>query len=238
MNNIQIHKYTSRDELFSAVADRCQEQLKITLDKNNEASFVIPGGSTPGPAFKQLANSSLDWKKITVAQSDERWLPSNHPQSNQGLTERTFLIENAKEAKYVAMKNPHDRAIDGEAQCNRDYLEFSSPFSLTMLGMGLDGHVASLFPNSKPINQALDLTNSNICIAIDGSGCPVAGDYPERMSLTLAAILNSDLIILLLTGEAKLEVINLAKKENKPEKYPVSGLLNQTNTPVEIFWAA
>lgn len=238
MKNIQIHKYENRDRLFSAVADRCQQQLQFALEKNNEASFIIPGGTTPGPAFAQLAKSSLDWEKISIAQSDERWLSKDHLQSNQGLTSRTLLIDNAKKANYVAMKNFHDNAIDGESQCNIDYLKLASPFSLTMLGMGLDGHVASLFPNSKPIRQALDLQDSNLCIAIDGSGCPVAGDYPERMSLTLAAILNSDLIILLLTGDEKLKVIDLAEKENQPEKYPVSALLNQTDTPVEIFWAA
>ena len=238
MKNIQIHKYQDRDKLFAAVAARSQQQLQLVLENNSEASFIIPGGTTPGPAFAQLAKSSLDWKKITIAQSDERWLPSDHPQSNQGLTARTLLIDNAEKANYVAMKNSHDNAIDGERQCNRDYQRLASPFSLTMLGMGLDGHVASLFPDSKPIRHALDLQNSNPCIAIDGSGCPVAGDYPERMSLTLAAILNSALIILLLTGDEKLEVIDLAKQENNPEKYPVSALLNQTKTPVEIFWAA
>lgn len=238
MKNILIHKYTNRDELFFAVAERCQQQLQLALDKNNEASFIIPGGTTPGPAFAQLAKSTLNWDNITIAQSDERWLPPEHPQSNQGLTARTLLIDNARKANYVAMKNSHENAIDGEPQCNSDYLKLASPFSVTMLGMGLDGHVASLFPNSKPISQGIDLNNPNPCIAIDGSGCPVAGDYPERMSLTLSAILNSDLIILLLTGDEKLKVIDLAAKENQPEKHPVSALLNQSNTPVEIFWAA
>lgn len=238
MKNIKIQKYADREKLFAAVAMRCQRQLQLALEKYDEASFIIPGGTTPGPAFAQLAKSSLDWEKISIAQSDERWLPSDHPQSNQGLTARTLLIDNAKQANYVAMKNSHDKAVDGEEQCNSDYLRLAYPFSLTMLGMGLDGHIASLFPNSKPISEALDLQNTNPCIAIDGSGCPVAGDYPERMSLTLSAILNSKLIILLLTGEEKLEVIDLAVKENQPEKYPVSALLNQSKTPVEIFWAA
>lgn len=238
MKNILIHKYTNRDELFSAVAERCQQQLQLTLEKNNEASFIIPGGTTPGPVFAKLTKSSLDWEKISVAQSDERWLPPDHPQSNQCLATRTLLIDNARKANYVAMKNSHDNAIDGEQQCNSEYQKLASPFSLTMLGMGLDGHIASLFPNSKPIIRALDLQNTNRCIAIDASGCPVAGNYPERMSLTLSAILNSKLIILLLTGEEKLNVIDLAVKENQPEKYPVSALLNQTETPVEFFWAA
>ncbi len=237
MKNIQIHKYKNRDALFSAVAVRCQQQLQLTLEQKGQASFIIPGGTTPAPAFAQLAKSSLDWKNISIAQSDERWVPAEHRQSNQGLTARSLLIDNAKQANYVAMKNSHTSAIDGEAECSRNYKKLASPFSLTMLGMGLDGHIASLFPDSKPIDQALDLDNPNLCIAIDGTGCPVAGDYPERMSLTLAAILKSDLILLLLTGDEKLKVIDSAKQKNDPKVLPVSALLNQVDTPVEIFWA-
>ena len=238
MNNIQINKYGTRDKLFSAVADRCQAQLQLVLEQNGEASFIIPGGTTPGPIFAQLAISSLDWKSITIAQSDERWLSAEHAQSNQGLTTRTLLIENAKNARYIGMKNPHTSALEGEADCNKVYQKLVSPYSLTMLGMGLDGHIASLFPNSKTINQALDLNNSNQCIAIDATGSEVAGDYPERMSLTLAAILNSELIILLITGEEKLNVIELAMQQHDPKRLPVSALLNQSNTPIAIYWSS
>ncbi len=238
MSNVQIHKYDSREKLFSAVADFCENQLVESIDRYQNASFIIPGGTTPAPAFEQLSKSDLDWSKVTIAQSDERWLEPDHPQSNQGLTARTLLINNALNANYIGMKNIYSSALEGESQCSSDYRALQTPFSLCMLGMGLDGHVASLFPNSKPIEKALDLSNTESCVAIDGTGCPVAGDYPERMSLTLAAILNSQKIILLLTGAEKLEVIEQAKQETNPSVFPVSALLNQSTTPVEIFWAA
>lgn len=238
MKNVKINRFMTREELFSRVAERCQSQLQAAISKNAKASFIIPGGTTPAPAFAQLAKSSLDWEKITVAQSDERWLPADHSQSNQGLTSRTLLVDNAKKAAYIAMKNSHEKAIDGEKECSENYQKLAFPFSVTMLGMGLDGHIASLFPNSNPIKQGLDLNNKNLCIAIDGSGCKVAGEYPERMSLTLSAILNSGLILLLLTGEKKMAVIDKALQTNEPQKLPVSAILHQATTPVEIFWAA
>lgn len=237
MNKLEINKFDSREELFTAVAERCEKQLQQVISKNNKASFIIPGGTTPAPAFAQLAKSSLNWDKITVAQSDERWVAADHPQSNQGLTATTLLIENAKNTKYIAMKNTHTTVKAGESECDEHYKTLAQPYSLMMLGMGLDGHVASLFPGSKNIDQALDLNNTNQCIAIDATGCEVAGDYPERMSLTLAAILNSRLIILLLTGEEKLKVIDRAQANNNPKILPVSALLNQNKTPVAIYWS-
>ncbi len=237
MNNIEIKQFLSRDELFEAVAKRCEVQLNKSIQENGQASFIIPGGTTPAPAFKKLANGNLDWKNITVAQSDERWVEADHPQSNQGLTAKTLLIDNAKSAGYVAMKNSATSTEKGLVECNNSYKTLASPFSVTMLGMGLDGHIASLFPGSKEINHGLDLSNPDLCIAIDANGCDVAGDYPNRMSLTMSAIIKSELIILLVTGQEKLEVIQNAQTKNQPLIQPVAAILNQTTVPVEIFWA-
>ncbi len=236
MSNIQINKFDSREELFSAVANACRSQLEKVLKEKNKASFIIPGGTTPAPSFAQLAIADIDWKNITIGQSDERWVDADHEQSNQGLTQKTLLIDNAKSAKYVAMKNSAPDPFAGESQCNSDYAAIA-PFSVTMLGMGLDGHIASLFPNSKTIDQALSLNNENTCIAIDAEGCKVAGDFPHRMSLTLSAIVKSELIILLVTGSEKLSVIEKAMITNDPKVLPVSGILNQQKTAVKIFWA-
>jgi len=237
MNNIKLKKFSTRDELFSAVAKRCEVQLSQSINNNGKASFIIPGGTTPAPAFKKLANSNLDWEKITVAQSDERWVEADHPQSNQGLTAKTLLIDNASIAGYLPMKNSASSTGEGLKECDASYGQLASPFSLTMLGMGLDGHIASLFPGSKEIEQGLDLSNQDLCIAIDASGCEVAGDYPKRMSLTMSAILTSELILLLVTGKEKLEVIQTALINNQPLVQPVAAILNQTNVPVEIYWS-
>jgi len=235
--NIRIKKYTSHQELAFAVANRCEYQLKTALSKNDNASFIVPGGTTPAPVFEQLSHAPLDWSKITIGLSDERWLAPDHPQSNQRLISETLRTNKAEHAKFFPMKNSCTTAFEGEANCNSEYKQFHTPFSLTMLGMGTDGHFASLFPNSKPFEQAINPNNRQTCVAIDATGCPVAGDYPKRMSLTLSAILNSELIILLITGEEKLLVIEQAIENNNPLVTPVSALVNQTKTPVEIYWS-
>ena len=234
--NITLNKFYSRKEFFSAVAKQCENYLQKSLLETGSASFIVPGGTTPAPVFEQLSNSELDWQNITIAQSDERWLKADHLQSNQRLTTKNLLINQAKSAKYIAMKNSYATAMDGESECCENYKILAAPFSVTMLGMGLDGHIASLFPNSKSIEHGLDLNNSNLCIAIDATGCPVAGDYPERMSLTLSAILNSQVIILLVTGNEKLSVIEQAINNKSSDELPVSYLVNQNKIPVEIYW--
>jgi len=235
-NNITLNKFHSREELFAEVSNRCEYHLQQALLDKGKASFIVPGGTTPAPVFSQLSKVSLDWKNITIAQSDERWLAADHLQSNQRLTTKNLLINQAKAAKYIGMKNSHTSALTGELECCEDYKTLASPFSLTMLGMGLDGHIASLFPDSKSIIQALDLNNSNLCVAIDATNCEVAGDYPERMSLSLSAILNSHVILLLVTGDEKLSVIEKAMDSQMSPSLPVSYLFNQDNTPVEIYW--
>jgi len=236
-NQLTIKLFDSRDELFQSVALDIESHLRHSLTQYGTASFIIPGGTTPGPAFQSLSNADLDWGNVTIAQSDERWLDSSHQQSNQKLTEKTLLINHASNANYVAMKNNSASAKNGLNQCNHDYQAMLAPFSVTMLGMGLDGHFASLFPGSDHIKEGLDSENLNLCIDIDASGCSVAGDYTERMSLTLSGILNSQTIILLITGQEKLRLIQSKLKAETDLNFPISYLLNQTTSPVSVYWA-
>ncbi len=236
-NNITLHNFKNKQLLFKSIAENCANKLSQQIKHLGEASFIIPGGTTPSPAFKLLSNTDLPWDKITIAQSDERWVDANHSQSNEKLTRTSLLINQAKKANYISMKNDQATPFEGEQKTNQHYQNLSSPFTITMLGMGLDGHVASLFPGAKNIIEALSLTNENLCIAINAQGCPVAGDYPDRISLTLSAILNSTTIILLITGKEKMAVIQTALEKKPTRNLPVSYILHQTETPVEIFWS-
>jgi len=236
MSNISIKRFSDRESLFEAVAIRCQQQLSNVIAEQGIASFIVPGGSTPAPVFERLSKTNLDWKNITIALSDERWLERDHQQSNQRLIESTLLINQAKNARFVAMKNEIKEASLGEKDCNFAYQKILSPFSLTLLGMGADGHFASLFPGINNLESALAPDNEKQCISIDATGSEVAGDYPERMSLTLSAILKSEVIVLLITGKEKLKVIENSQKESSSKKYPISKLINQKQSPVEIYW--
>lgn len=227
-----------RESLYQKVANRCAMQLSRGVEKNGRASFIVPGGTTPAPVFNQLSQMSLLWNNILIAPSDERWLNPDQPQSNQRLIENELLINNAAKSKLMPLKMPTKTPFEAESLAQKSISELNQPFDVCLLGMGPDGHFASLFPDCEQLPQALDISNSKKkCIAINAEGCPVAGEYTQRMSLTLSAILNSQLIILMFTGKEKLATLNKAKTESNPLKKPVAALLTQTQTPVEIYWA-
>lgn len=227
----------SREELFSKVANKCASRLTRGVEKQGRASFVVPGGTTPAPMFAKLSKMSLDWHNILVAPSDERWLEVTHEQSNQRLIETNLLLNHAAKARLMPLKNEAETPTLGEQIAEQNISELEQPFDVCLLGMGNDGHFASLFPGTSQLAEALDPESSKKCIGIDATGCSVAGEYTQRMSLTLSAILNSKLIVVLITGDEKLKVIEQAKQRLSPFDKPISALLHQNNTPVEIYWA-
>ncbi|MCW8875994.1 MAG: 6-phosphogluconolactonase [Kangiellaceae bacterium] len=229
--------YSTREELFQKAANQCASQITRGIEKQGRASIAVPGGSTPAPVFELLSRMSLDWHNVLIAPTDERWVDINEPTSNQKLLQDTLLVNQAKDARLMAMKNSAATATLGQKESEQSINELERPFDIVMIGMGNDGHFASLFPGSSPFEQAMDLDNSKSCIAIDATGCPVAGDNTERMSLTLSAILDAKLVMVLITGNDKLEVLRLAEKENNPSDKPIAALLNQNETPVEVYWA-
>ena len=227
----------SREELFTKVANKCASRLTRGVEKQGRASFVVPGGTTPAPMFELLSNMSLDWHNILVAPSDERWIPTDHESSNQRLVEENLLINQASKARVMSLKNDAATPQAGEAVAEKSVSELEQPFDITLVGMGNDAHFASLFPGTPQTAEALDPETTKKCIGIDATGCPVAGDFTQRISLTLSAILNSKLVIVLITGEEKLEVVRQAQQKLAPLEQPISALLNQNQTPVEIYWA-
>ncbi len=237
MNMINQHLFQDKNELYQKTAHFCASKLKQALQQNKKASFIVPGGTTPAPVFNLLSKTELDWGNITVAPSDERWLENNHDNSNEKLIHKMLLINQASSAHFIAMKSEHKTATDAEQPCSERYQQMPSPYNVILLGMGPDGHFASLFPSSAPIEQALDTHGKKICIAINATGCKVAGEYTERMSMTLAAFLNSRHIILLFTGEQKLAVFEKAKQMNDRHQLPICALIHQNQVPVDLFWA-
>jgi len=228
---------SSKEELYQKVAKRCGMLLEADLKNRGVASINVPGGTTPAPVFELLSKMPLSWSKISVLPTDERWIDVEHQQSNQYLIKQTLLINEASGAKFVGLKNDSVTPAEGETEISRILDKVSKPSTVTVIGMGMDGHVASLFPNTPQIAEALDLDNSNSCIGINAEGCSVAGDYTQRMSQTLASLIDSQLVIILITGDSKLNVLRAANHQKDFTSQPVAALLAQTKTPVEIYWA-
>ncbi len=234
---IKENLFKDRESLYDSVTKQCIYHLNRGIEQNGTAGIVVPGGTTPAPIFEKLSQTLLPWENVLIAPSDERWIPTEHKQSNQHLIENHLLINHAANAQLVPLKNSAKSAILGEKIAEEAIAQFKYPFDVVLVGMGNDGHFASLFPDCPQISQALDESQSKKCIAINANGSAVAGEFTERISMTLSTLLNSQLIIVLITGQQKLNVIRQASKENNSENCPVSALIKQQKTPVEIFWA-
>lgn len=216
------------DALCTEIVGRLQEGLAA----GRGASLVVPGGHTPVPLFERLSNAQLDWSSVWVTLTDERWVDAHDSASNERLVRQHLVRNAAAEAQFVGLKSaaadPHVAA--GSAWST--LAELPRPFDFVVLGMGDDGHMASLFPNSPGLAAALDLSQPPGCVAMTAPAAP-----RSRMSLNLRALLDARRIALLIVGEAKRATYERARARGPIADMPVRALFAQQNVPVTIWWA-
>ncbi len=229
--------YSDRERLVQALAHDCACELQKGIKERGLASFLVSGGSTPEPVYRELSKRPLPWSQITVGLVDERWVDRTESGSNQTFIETSLLQNCAAEAPFLGMKTPHATAAEGEADCERAYDELPRPFDVCVLGMGSDGHTASLFPHAEGLEAALDPNSQKLCSAITAKQSEVTGSHTERMTLTLAAILQARDIKLLITGDEKLKVYREALLGSDELEMPVRSILKQGLKPVTVYWA-
>lgn len=221
-------KFDTREAASVAVAARIAGLVDAQLARDKAANFVVGGGTTPGACFEYLSGYELAWDKTRVALSDERWVPNDHNDSNERLV-RNSMLKDAASAGSILSIYAADLSVD--ERC--DALQSQKPekgFACAMLGMGTDGHFASLFPDADCLEAGLDLDNARFYMPVRTAASP----HP-RISMTLASLLASDEILLFFFGEEKLAVYENAHTVDKT--YPVTALLEQKQTPVSLYWA-
>lgn len=230
-------KFDSRAEMIAALQEECLNALRSAIEERGEATFMVSGGSSPEPLYTSLSHADLDWESVYVALVDERWVEFEHEKSNEAFIVRTLMQNKSASANLVGMKNTAETAVEGLADCESAYQQLAQPFDVTILGMGSDGHTASLFPNAPGLTEALDPNGSMICAAITAHQSEVTGTATERMTLTLAGLLRSKALLLLITGEEKLAVLRHALAGNDANEMPVRAVLHQQKVPVTVYWA-
>jgi 6-phosphogluconolactonase len=229
--------FEQRNHLFTTLAAECQDFISESLSKQGSATLLVSGGTTPAPLYNALSKMELAWKKVKVALVDERWVSPDHEASNEGLIKRTLLINNAKAATFTGMKTNSNSASRGHSETEANYNALPQPFTVAIVGMGNDGHTASLFPYADGLATALKPSNEQLTVAIKAKPSAVTGPLTERMSLTLAGLMKCDRIIILITGEDKLAVFDQAMKPGPVEEMPIRAILHQEQVPVELYWA-
>jgi 6-phosphogluconolactonase len=229
---IEFRSFENRSAASKTAADFLASQLRTGLAKatNAQVSLVVSGGSTPGPCFDHLSTEVLDWSRVTVLPSDERWVPGDHPDSNEGLIRRRLLQAQAGQGKVLPFFREGIKAEQASRMIERDLQELNLPFNAVLLGMGEDGHFASLFPDFADLPDALDPHGKARCIMVQTAGSPYL-----RISLTLSALHDAEGFVLLIFGEAKRTVFNAAMGGGSD--YPIESMLHYVNTPLTVMWA-
>ena len=222
------------ETLAILLAEQLETLIRTALLERGKAVLALAGGRTPFPVYRQLAQARLDWTKVYLVATDERWVSSDHPARNSREMRSAFA---AAEGIHVLDLVPSTAEQPADAQTAETALAgVSEPFDAVLLGMGGDGHFASLFPGAAALAAGLDPASPHAALQLDPVPLPPEAPYP-RISLTLARLMHTRRLFLVATGESKRSVLDRAQAQCDAPDLPVSVLLHRTPVPVEIHWS-
>ncbi len=230
---VKFNVCSSLDETLQALKAALLSSIDKSIKAKDHCAIALAGGGTPQPLYRELSHSKLPWYKLTVTLTDERWVPTDHQDSNQNMITQCLLNQAGSELKFIPLKNNFASAIEGEAGCEASLSAQMKQLDVVVLGMGDDGHFASIFPDTDNVSVLLDQSTPQKCMAVSPPG------KQPRMSLTLSYLLTAKVIYLLITGDKKKQIIDdIMSNQFSSQQYPVSILLNQQVCPVHIYWNA
>ena len=235
--SLTVHT-VSPTELNVRLAQDIAQRLAAAIQVRGFAVLSVSGGKSPVALFEALRVMDIDWSRVRITLVDERCVPRNHPDSNALLVQSHLQQDLAAKAQLVFMVTRTSEPLDtpaAQAKAAGIALLAASPADVLVLGMGADGHTASLFPEAPNLAEALDLRNTQTCVAIELAQPPANAPY-ARITQTLAQILSARHIVLPLTGADKLNTLQQAWKQATPA-LPISFVLQQTQTPVALWLA-
>ena len=226
---VGFYSTNSSESLAVDLSQNINEILVETIRKRGRVSMAVSGGSTPIPLFKVLSHLGLDWSKVDLTLVDDRWVSSDHKDSNELLVKSHLIKNKAVNVNFIPLKNDASTAKEGRASSEEALQSFSLPFDIVILGMGTDGHTASLFPCSEEINSAMDLNNNDYLVATSPTSAPY-----ERLGMTAKAIMDAKSVYLHLNGSSKLHTLEKAMDLKDALKMPIYAFLDDG---LDIYWS-
>jgi len=232
--NVTVHK-VSTDRLAIELAQDIAQRLHAAIQVRSKAVLGVSGGKSPIALFEALRVHDIDWSKVIITLVDERCVHNTHPDSNAHLVKQHLLQDAAHAATLVPMVSETIDVSDATQQAvwASAQLQSAGPADVLVLGMGADGHTASLFPDAPNLSQALDLHNTLSCVGITLAHPPANAPYP-RVTQTLANLLTAKHIALPISGDDKRDTLQRAWPHVQ-DALPVSHVLHQTLTPVALW---
>ena len=220
------------DALCDALAPKIAEVVRVGTSENGVASLALAGGSTPFPLYRRFAEQELDWSCVTLVPGDERWVAPDDKASNLRAIRAAFAGVSPRFGSLVPDQPGAEPSLD---VARATLAETPQPFDVCVLGMGSDGHFASLFPGAPELRTALAPACDEPLVFVTPDPMPEDAPY-SRVSLTLSAIMASRYPVLVLRGERKREVLDAARGAD-PQRNPVAALLAQIDAPLDIHWS-
>ncbi|MEN0105601.1 MAG: 6-phosphogluconolactonase [Pseudomonas sp.] len=202
--------------------------LSTALRERDFASLVVSGGRSPVAFLEALSSQKLDWARVVVSLADERWVPTEHNDSNEALVKKHLLRGEAARANFIGLYRSPASLEASVAGANLAVSELPQPLDVLVLGMGDDGHTASLFPNSPQLAQALSADCPQRCLPMLAPTVP-----HQRITLTLPVLASARSIFLAVQGPAKLATLRSALAGDDALAMPIRAFLR---SPLTIYW--
>lgn len=228
------HDHADGDALAAMVAWQLKDACLDAIVARGRALVALAGGRTPLPVYHRLAMHPVAWSKVTVMPTDERCVPHAHPACN--LHEIDSALAAADGLTLEALTTADGDPARSLAHARTMLAKHDVPFDALVLGMGADGHVASLFPGAGHLASALDPAATFSVVRIDPEPLPAEAPFP-RISLTVVRLLRARSIHLVISGAVKRAVLRQALAANDPLRYPIAAVLHAPGALTHIHWS-
>jgi 6-phosphogluconolactonase len=224
-------EYDSLDELADAVGGDVGFIIESAVDARGVSLIAVPGGNTGPAIFPKLIAQKLPWKKVTVIPTDDRLVPMDDDRSNVRAIAKAFLPAGARVIPIATEIN--DYKLAGNSADAR-LQDFPWPPDLVWLGMGKDGHTASIFVGPD-LQEALDAPKARRAIGVMPDPLPPEAPV-ARVTLTRASILAARTVLVTITGNEKRAILEQAIADGQSSRLPIGRVLAEIEQPIDIHW--
>lgn len=227
----QLNEFSSRAELDQQLADNIANILSEAIKHKGKASIAVSGGSTPKGLFSLLSQKDIAWEEVIITLADERWVDITSDASNTRLVHENLLVGHAAKAHFFHIKQGEE--LTAEVLSDLIFAADSKclPFDVLILGMGEDGHTASLFPCSEQIDACFSMSTASL-LKVQPTTAP-----HTRISFSFKSLIRSENIFLHICGDNKKPVLEKALAGNDAREMPIRGFLQHPTVNTNIYWA-
>ncbi|MDP1913008.1 6-phosphogluconolactonase [Brevundimonas sp.] len=228
-----IETFADGGDWADACAARLTDALAAALADSGKAVFAGSGGSTPAPIYRRMAQTNLDWSRVAVTLIDERYVPETSPESNAALLKQTLLTGPAAAARFVPLFHPAVTVDRAAALAAHALAAEGGKLDAVLLGMGEDGHICSMFPDSPTLRTLLSPALRPTVLGVP-HGRDGAAPSLERLSINLPYLMTARRVVLALTGAPKRAVFE-REAAGDPPTQPIAALI-AAKAPLDVLW--